>query len=65
MSSKPASLTNIDDWESVSKAHGEVFGEIRPATVILEVSRLIDRAICRNRSRSDRPVTPTQPISLK
>ena len=45
MSSKPASRTNIDDWESVSKAHGEVFGEIRPATVILEVSRLIDPAL--------------------
>lgn len=38
-------LTNIDDWESVGKAHGEVFGEIRPATVILEVSRLIDPAL--------------------
>ena len=34
-------LTNIDQWQDVAKAHGEVFGEIRPATVILEVSRLI------------------------
>ena len=34
-------LTNIDQWQEVAKAHGEVFGEIRPATVILEVSRLI------------------------
>lgn len=34
-------LTNIDQWQEVAKAHGEVFGDIRPATVILEVSRLI------------------------
>jgi enamine deaminase RidA (YjgF/YER057c/UK114 family) len=34
-------LMNIYQWEEVAKAHGEVFGEIRPATVILEVSRLI------------------------
>jgi enamine deaminase RidA (YjgF/YER057c/UK114 family) len=34
-------LTNIDQWQDVAKAHGEMFGEIRPATVILEVSRLI------------------------
>jgi enamine deaminase RidA (YjgF/YER057c/UK114 family) len=34
-------LTNMDQWQEIAKAHGEVFGEIRPATVILEVSRLI------------------------
>ena len=34
-------LTNIDDWEKVGRAHGEVFGEIRPACVIVEVKRLI------------------------
>ena len=34
-------LTNIDQWQDVARAHGEVFGDIRPATVILEVSRLI------------------------
>ena len=34
-------LTNIDQWQDVAKAHGEMFGDIRPATVILEVSRLI------------------------
>lgn len=35
-------LTNIDQWQEVGRAHGEVFGTIRPATTMVEVNRLID-----------------------
>jgi enamine deaminase RidA (YjgF/YER057c/UK114 family) len=35
-------VTDILKWEEVASVHGEIFGEIRPATAILEVARLID-----------------------
>lgn len=35
-------VTDIDDWEAIGRAHGEVFGEVRPATSMVEVNRLID-----------------------
>ncbi len=35
-------VTDISKWEEIGRAHGEVFGKIKPATSMVEVSRLID-----------------------
>lgn len=37
-------VTDISRWEEIGKVHGEIFGEIRPATTMLEVAKLIDDA---------------------
>ncbi len=36
-------VTDISKWEEVAHVHGEMFAEIRPATTIVEVTRLIDK----------------------
>lgn len=38
-------VVDIDQWEAIGRAHGEVFAEVRPATSMVEVSRLIDPAM--------------------
>jgi enamine deaminase RidA (YjgF/YER057c/UK114 family) len=35
-------VTDVSQWEKVAAVHGAIFGDIRPATTIVEVARLID-----------------------
>jgi enamine deaminase RidA (YjgF/YER057c/UK114 family) len=35
-------LTRIADWEAIGRAHGEAFGDVRPAATMVEVAKLID-----------------------
>ena len=38
-------VTDISQWEAIGRAHGEAFGDVLPATAMVEVSRLIDPAM--------------------
>jgi enamine deaminase RidA (YjgF/YER057c/UK114 family) len=38
-------VTDIGEWEAVGRAHGELFGDIRPVATMVEVARLIDPEI--------------------
>ena len=35
-------IVHMDDWEAVARAHGEVFGAIRPANTLVQVAGLVD-----------------------
>lgn len=37
-------LTHVEDWEAVGRAHGEIFGAIRPAATMVVVARLLNPA---------------------
>ena len=37
--------TDISKWEEIGKAHGEFFGEIKPASTMVEVKALIDKRL--------------------
>ena len=55
-------VTDISQWEAIGRAHGAVFGEIRPATAMVEVKGFVSpemlveieaEAIVREASRGD------------
>ena len=35
-------VTDISQWESIGRAHGEIFRDIRPAATMIQVAKLID-----------------------
>jgi enamine deaminase RidA (YjgF/YER057c/UK114 family) len=35
-------VTDVSQWQEVAKAHGEIFAQIRPATALIEIAKLID-----------------------
>ena len=35
-------VRDIEDWDIIGKAHGEVFGQIRPASTMVQVSGFVD-----------------------
>jgi enamine deaminase RidA (YjgF/YER057c/UK114 family) len=37
-------LVDVDDWQDVGRAHGEVFGDVRPASTMVVVTALLDPA---------------------
>lgn len=59
-------VTNIDLWQEVGRAHGEVFKHIRPATTMVQVQRLIsphmlveietDAVVVDGESKADSPL---------
>jgi enamine deaminase RidA (YjgF/YER057c/UK114 family) len=38
-------VTDISRWEEIGRVHGEVFGDVRPATTMVQVAALIDPAL--------------------
>jgi enamine deaminase RidA (YjgF/YER057c/UK114 family) len=50
-------LTHVDDWEAVGRAHGEVFGAIRPAATMVVVAGLLHPA-WRVEIEADAVITP-------
>ena len=38
-------VTDIGNWNEIARAHGEAFGDIRPAATMMEISRLVDPAL--------------------
>lgn len=35
-------VTDVDRWEAIGEVHGELFGDVRPASTMVEVARLVD-----------------------